>query len=131
MGPAWTDPVPLDYEHLTATVNAAIDRYLAGPKKPTAALSEEGTGNRLIYELLRRGINVPKDISVAVIGDNLWPLSTSGVTMTATRYPMKEMGRWSVAKAVRLVEEQSQAVQTLEIDATLIPRESTGPAPAE
>ena len=107
----------------------AVGQILNGAVRPTAILTSEFWGFHLMTSLLSRGVKVPEDMSVAVIGDNLWALHGTEIQITAVRYPMAEMARWGVEEAVALVENPAHPIRHVEVEASLIPRASSGPAP--
>jgi len=126
----WTTPIPIDAERPVAAVERVAAEYMESPDRPTAVLTEEFFGFTLMHALRARGVRVPEDMSVVVIGDNLWALHGTEIAMTAVRYPMVEIARWAVEEAMRLVEDPERPPSRIEIDASLFPRASSGPAPA-
>lgn len=127
--PEWTDPVDFTVENMNEAVSRTLERFMAGTTRPTAILAEEFPAVRFVHDLTMRGVDVPGQMSVVCIGDNMSPISLAHVPLTAIRYPMKEMGAWAVKEAARLIETPNQPAQNLEIEATLVVRASSGPAP--
>jgi LacI family transcriptional regulator len=77
------------------------DALMSGDAPPTAVLCyQERETTPLVHSILKRGLSIPNDVSVAFFGaDDQWTL---GVLISAVKLPVDEMGR----EAVRMVLEK-------------------------
>lgn len=78
-------------------------------------------------ELLRRGAQIPQQISIAGFGNTL-VAEHFRTPLTTTRQPKYRLGTAAVESMLALL--QGQRPETKRIGAELLPRASTGPAPA-
>lgn len=104
------------------------DEMLSDPRRPTAVFAwNDVCAIGLIHALNRRGIDVPRDLSVAGHDD----IDLSGRVLppiTTVRWPMYELGQAAVRYLNALHEDDRPVAPTVP-EPALIVRESTGPAP--
>lgn len=103
----------------------AAEALLAEPVAPTAVVcSNDHAAVGLIHRLLRAGVRVPEDISVAGYDDSRLA-RLSFVDLTSARQDPVEMSDAAVEAAVRMMEDQDAAPQERMIVPTLVVRGST------
>jgi LacI family transcriptional regulator len=100
-----------------------------GAKRPTALLGwHDGSALRLIPELRKCGLNVPRDISVAGV-DNSWDARDAGIELTTVDNPLHEIGLRAAAMAIDRVLNPRLPAEIVKLTPRLIPLATTGPAP--
>ena len=103
----------------------AISRLL-GEGAPTAVfLASDTMALGALWELRRRGIGVPTDISVAGF-DDIPGLDFIHPTLTTVHVPMAELGAAGVARLMRQLDDGDKNQRTEIHDVQLVIRESTG-----
>ena len=114
------------------TASLALDQLLSLPKPPTALVAvNDFAAFAIIQEANKRGIHVPKDLSVVGF-DNSEAYTPRPGILTTIRQPFEEIGR----RAVELVlarqspprTPSERAYRHVVLPGTLVVRESTGPA---
>ncbi|MFJ1753949.1 LacI family DNA-binding transcriptional regulator [Kitasatospora sp. NPDC088134] len=110
--------------------HAAAARLLDLPQRPTALVAfNDKAAIGALRAAHERGLRVPTDLSVAGFDDD--PLSRAAVpALTTVRQPLEELGNLAVSLLLRLVEGHTVEALHVELATELIPRASTGPAPA-
>ncbi|MER5303032.1 LacI family DNA-binding transcriptional regulator [Streptomyces lasiicapitis] len=96
-------------------------------QRPTALVTvNDNTAVGALAAARRHGLAVPRDLSV--VGYNDTPLAARlPIPLTSVRVPLGEIGRGAVDMLLRIMQERP--VRSLVHAPTLIPRESTAPAP--
>ena len=80
-----------------------------------------------LQAIRQHGLRVPEDISVVGF-DDTYEASIMFPALTTVRQPLAEMGRMAVAQLVRLLQNQRIEALHVELETTLVVRESTAPA---
>ncbi|MFQ5420982.1 MAG: substrate-binding domain-containing protein, partial [Anaerolineae bacterium] len=116
-------------ERFTGGVRA-VDQLLALPEPPTAVFCfNDMTAVGVINALLKKGINVPKDVSVVGF-DGLDIASFYYPALTTVHQPTYQIGRESAKMLSGLIEGKNN-IKAQIIEPQLIVRESTAPPRAE
>ncbi len=114
---------------------AAAERLLAGEAPPTAIFaSNDEMAAGVLYAAHRRGLVVPRDLSVAGFDDSplasqIWP------RLTSVRQPVREMAEAATTLLIESLRQPRRTGRTAQtpppllFSAELVIRESTGPAP--
>ena len=82
-----------------------------------------------LFEATARGLNVPRQISIAGYDCSEIALSTEP-PLTTIRVPMSEMGRRTAEELIALIEGEETRMFPVELPLALVAGGSTGPAPA-
>jgi LacI family transcriptional regulator len=82
-----------------------------------------------MQEARARGVAVPESLSIVGF-DDTFEASIVTPGLTTVRQPLAEMGRMAVALLTRVLGNQSIEALHVELQTTLIVRESTAPATA-
>jgi LacI family transcriptional regulator len=100
---------------------------LPARERPTALLTvNDNTAVGVLAAARRRGLAVPQDLSV--VGYNDTPLAARlPIALTSVRVPLREIGRGAVDTLLRIIDDRP--ARPLVHAPTLIPRESSAPAP--
>ena len=115
------------------TASLALDQLLSLPKPPTALVAvNDFAAFAMIQEANKRGIHVPKDLSVVGFDNSSEAHTPRPGILTTIRQPFEEIGR----RAVELVltrqspprTPSERAYRHVVLPGTLVVRESTGPA---
>ncbi len=110
---------------------AAAVELLDRPDRPTAIFGfNDNIAIGVIRAARERGIRIPEDLSVVGFDDAEEAVLVTP-TLTTVRQPLQEMGRMAVSLLSRLLEKQSVEGLRVELATRLVPRESSGPAPAK
>ncbi|GAA4636710.1 LacI family DNA-binding transcriptional regulator [Actinoallomurus vinaceus] len=78
----------------------------------------------------RRGLSVPEDLSIVVLGDSTGTRGTD-VSWTGLEVPREQMGRQATRLLVRLLEEPETADLSESVECPLLPGTTAGPPPAD
>ena len=106
----------------------AMQQLVNSPDRPTALLTfSDTTAVPCIRELMRLGLNVPKDISV--IGfDNSSFASQNLIPITTLAQPVEEMAKHTIDKLIEMIREKGpRRFPTILCPPELIIRETTAP----
>lgn len=105
----------------------AMEKLLALSDPPTAVCCyNDMTALGAMRTIRQHGLRIPEDISVAGF-DDLFLASYTQPTLTTVRQPMHRMGLLAMEKLCGLMSGEESPV-TVQVDAELIVRESTGTA---
>jgi LacI family transcriptional regulator len=112
---------------------ALVDRLLAIPesKRPTALVCTYSVhAICVLNELIRRGVKVPEDISIATF-DDYQLVAEAIVPLTTIAVPMEDLGRAGANSLLDTLSGKTQKpTDNILISERLIARQSTGPAKA-
>lgn len=113
-----------------SAVDAQLDVILSRPRPPTAIVAANDTlAIRLVRVLHRRGLHVPRDISVVGFDD----IETAAMiipSLTTVHIPLRDLAEVSLRGLVDQIENNNrEPVHTL-LPTRLVVRESSGPPPA-
>lgn len=107
----------------------AAEQLLSLPERPTAIFAfNDMTAIGAIQAAREHGLRIPQDISIVGFDDTL-EATIVEPALTTVRQPLAEMGRIAVTQLVRLIENRRIEALHIELETTLVVRESTGPAP--
>lgn len=119
-GPVWTLGSEAEVDGLVAElVRGGITGVLAEQQ----LLAEE-----LLAGAARRGLSVPEDLSVVVLGDSTGARH-EGTEWTGLVVPREQMGRKATALLVRLLESPETGALSESVDCPVAPGATVGPAP--
>ena len=108
------------------TVVDTIFRLPAHERPTAAAVFNDYATVDLMRRLQDLGLSVPDD--VALVGfDNIIPTLPNGVGLTTIAQPYEEIGKAAVDLLLRRMKDPSAPLQSLELPASLIVRESSAP----
>jgi LacI family transcriptional regulator len=114
-----------DLDHARAVILREL------PDRPTGIFGfNDNIAVGVIRAARERGIRIPEDLSVVGFDDAEEAVLVTP-TLTTVRQPLQEMGRMAVSLLSRLLEKQSVEGLRVELATRLVPRESSGPAPAK
>jgi LacI family xylobiose transport system transcriptional regulator len=100
---------------------------LSAPDRPTAIFASSDMHALGVYEAARSlGVAIPADLSV-VGYDDLLIAQWAGPPLTTIRVPLAEMAQQAVRLVTRLRKEPELAFSRVEIETSLVVRESTAP----
>ncbi len=111
---------------------AALDflKRPAGQRPSAVVLGNDAMAISFMRELLRAGVKIPDDVSVAGF-DNVGEAERFWPGLTTVAQPMQTLGAAACKALLERVEKPEQdVVMTIEYPMELVPRESTGPAGA-
>jgi DNA-binding LacI/PurR family transcriptional regulator len=101
-----------------------MDSLLALGNPPTAVCCyNDLSALGVMQSICRRGLEVPRDISVVGF-DDLFLASYTQPPLTTVRQPMRRMGQLAMEHLVKLMSRETSVVK-IEIEPELIIREST------
>ena len=122
-------PVRMDYQEAEISIRGgclAAARALDGAVRPTAFLClSDVLATGVLYELQRRGFDIPRDVSVTGMED----LPSSEFVfpaLTSVRLPVADMGT-RAAEAIANWVESGRPADPMELPVELVARSSTGP----
>lgn len=106
----------------------AMERLLNLPERPTAVFCYNDMSALGAMRVIRQcGLGIPADVSVVGF-DDLFLSNYTDPPLTTMRQPMRKMGQLAMEHLVRLIDREESEVR-VELDAELVVRASTGPAP--
>jgi DNA-binding LacI/PurR family transcriptional regulator len=113
------------------TADALVDHIRqSGAAAPTAIVDfEHWSAIKLLQVLWRRGIHVPRGISLVTFNDT-HPVADLIPPLTTVALPGRMMAARAVEILLRQLEEPQRSPETVVLDETLIVRESTAPMSA-
>lgn len=107
----------------------AVDRLFKQKLPPTAVMAANDVlAIRIIHALQRRGIHVPREVSVAGF-DDVETAALMTPSLTTARIPIRGLAEAAVRNLIRLIENPSGARARVLLPTKLVVRDSTGPAP--
>lgn len=110
----------------TGPVDEFVRRTLTSDYRATAILDyEHWTAVRVLQQLWREGVVVPRDISVATFND-AYPTNAVIPPLTTVGMPMQEMGARAVDLIIKQINEGVSVSDRIMFKPTLVVRESTG-----
>lgn len=119
--------VPGDFRHESGF--AACETLLDLPEPPTAVFAaSDQMALGAIEALRRRGLRVPRDVSVVGF-DDLPEVRWSAPPLTTVRQPLAEMGRVAARTVLRPARDERPDPPRVELGTELIVRSSTAPPP--
>jgi LacI family transcriptional regulator len=115
-------------EAFVGTADALVDHLQqAGKQTPTAIIDfEHWSAIRLLQCLWRRGVLVPRDLSLVTFNDT-HPVADLIPPLTTIALPGRMMAVQAVEMLLRQLEEPERGPETVILDETLVVRESTAP----
>jgi LacI family transcriptional regulator len=112
--------------HAEGGVEAALS-LLDLPDPPTAVFAfNDMLAIGVMQAARRRGVRIPEDLSVVGF-DDTFEASIVTPTLTTVRQPLAEMGRMAVNLLVRRLQNQRIEALHVQLETTLVVRESTAP----
>lgn len=123
------DVVEITVPRGTSAGASAVARLLAdGSAAVTAVVGcRDLVALGALAELRARGLSVPGDLSVVGFDDD--PVAEA-LGLTTVRHPFEESGRLALRTLRRMLAAPGEEVPSQHLPLTLIPRTTTGPAPA-
>lgn len=123
------DVVEITVPRGTSAGASAVARLLAdGSPAVTAVVGcRDLVALGALAELRARGLSVPGDLSVVGFDDD--PVAEA-LGLTTVRHPFEESGRLALRTLRRMLAAPGEEVPSQHLPLTLIPRTTTGPAPA-
>jgi LacI family transcriptional regulator len=111
----------------TPTGIRALTKFLQLDSPPTAifASSDEAAAG-VLQQAAKRGVSVPKDLSVVGF-DDTYVAAASSPKLTTVSQPLQEMGKTALRTVLRLLAGESPDSDHVELATRLIVRESTAP----
>ena len=105
-------------------IAAAMDRYFRRNEPPTAIIASSMYNMCFLREAVRMGIEVPRQLSLVGLGDQL--AEVAHPALTTIRIPYEESGRIGVEMLLSLLENQTESTIThVSVQPKLIVRDST------
>lgn len=102
-----------------------VDSLLSLAPRPTAVVgANDYLALTVLHSLLRRGVDVPNDMSVMGF-DDIPAAALSYVALTTVRAPAEEMGRTAVEMLLRAIRREIPHPEHAELPSQLIVRDST------
>jgi DNA-binding LacI/PurR family transcriptional regulator len=105
-----------------------LDRVLTGNDAPTAVLTHDGYAGELICQLERRGLRVPRDISLVGYDDFDFDRPCP-IPLTTYRQDFESMARVAVDLLLQRLKEPGRVPMLVQVPGQLIVRDSTAPPP--
>jgi LacI family transcriptional regulator len=92
-----------------AAMADAIQNENDGAQRPTAVIAySHREAVALLHELWKRGVRVPRDVSVVAFND-VYPVEQTNPPLTVVRLPLAEMGAAAAEQLVKLIESPESA----------------------
>jgi LacI family transcriptional regulator len=133
IGAAGVMPAPelvVESDFSVASGRRAAERLLSLAERPTAIFAfNDMTAIGAIQAARAHGLEVPRDLSIVGF-DDTFEATLVLPALTTVRQPLAEMCRIAVTQLVRLIERRHVEALHIELETTLVVRDSTGPAPA-
>jgi len=132
IGAAGVMPAPelvVESDFSVASGRRAAERLLSLAERPTAIFAfNDMTAIGAIQAARAHGLEVPRDLSIVGF-DDTFEATLVLPALTTVRQPLAEMCRIAVTQLVRLIERRHVEALHIELETTLVVRDSTGPAP--
>lgn len=115
----------------TEAFGMAATEALIAERRPFTAIfaGDDDIGAGALSALKKAGLRVPEDVSLIGFDDNFHARHTSP-SLTTVRQPIEAAGQMAAETLLAILADQAVTGREQVIPATLILRESTGPAPA-
>ena len=109
-----------------STIAAAVDRYLRMDRPPTAVITADLYATFFVHEAAGRGIDVPTELSVVAIGDEMTEMVRP--TLTSVRLPREQTGNRAMGLLLeRIKSGRTGQAEHIRLATELIVRGSTAP----
>lgn len=123
---SWTEPLPISSDKEIEVTEDFLDRILEGDRA-TAILTYDIYAGELIRQLAKRGLSVPRDISIMGFDDAIHGRFCP-IPLTTYRQDFDAMANEAVTLVRERIKNPARTPRIVKIEGKMIIRDSVGPA---
>lgn len=121
--PEFLAPIAFGLHEESQAIQAFLDRVLSLPEPPSAILTYDSYATELASQLARRGLQVPRDVSL--IGFDDWQISLpGGIGLTSFRQDFERMAHMAVTLLMERIDRPDLPARLVECEGALVNRDS-------